>query len=1057
MKRYRPLTCAGLDLPRSSLAIAALFGLAAVPAHGELLVNLDATALTEGPLTAWPNTASLPGAFEASDAANPPAVVAVAGTKGVALTGAAFYQGPTAPHSLTGGGVRTIEAWVHNPSGSSFETIVAWGRRGGPDNTNNSFSHGVHPTWGAFGGWGVADLDWQEQNVFGRWNYVVYTYDGFTSSVYSDGELANYEEILLDTFAESTAGTPLPIRVGAANNADGSVFNGEPPSFTLAVLRVHDSVLNADEIRAKFDAEKETFGLLDTDGDGMPDYFERSYSFLDPNNPADAALDEDNDGLTNLEEFENGTRPDLADTDGDTVPDGAEVKRTVNGAPAPTDPLNPDTDGDGASDGVETGTGVFVDASDLGSDPLNPDTDGDGFSDGQEALAGSNPNDPNSIPEPKPVVVLDATALAEGALAEWTNAGSIGGTFVASGTPTVETVASVKGVTVNGTTDYLTGPAVPAFLGGNNNRTVEAWIYNPAAADEETIFAWGRRGGPDGSNCSFNHGLNASFGAIGHWGSPDIGWNEVGPYTGRWTYVVYTWDSVGLTTTVYADGEEANAETLVQPLNTHLVDTTGAALPFRVASQTDAGGAATAGLRGSMTVARIRVHDRVLNAADIAAQYTAEAGEFGLIDFDNDGLPTWYERQYPEFLDPNDPSDAAQDEDNDGLTNLEEFQHQTDPTNPDTDGDGLSDGAEVKRPEGATNPLHPDTDQDGLLDGEETTTDPTVADSDGDSFPDGQEVFRGSDPTQASSVPDLSTPLVIVDLNAAELPAGPLSSWPDDGRLGQPFVAGPTPAVVGQVNGVKAVTLDGTQYYTGGAAPVFVANDSARTVDAWIFNPAANTEESLLSWGRRGGPDGSNASHLHGTNPTFGAMGQWGSYDVGWNGQVVTGTWTHVAYVYDPATLTATVYSNGAEANSLAMPGPAAIFARDTSERPLPFRLGIQNSAAGGVEGQYATLSVARVRAYDSALTAAAIAAIYEAEKDAYSPSALAFGPPVYDVATDRLTLTWSGVTGATYTLEGAASLTAPWQPVATDITVGSFVIEGVSTKPDTLYRVRTP
>ena len=39
------------------------------------------------------------------------------------------------------------------------------------------------------------------------------------------------------------------------------------------------------------------------------------------------------------------------------------------------------------------------------------------------------------------------------------------------------------------------------------------------AAEPETIVAWGRRGGPDGSNMSFNYGANALFGAVGHWGS----------------------------------------------------------------------------------------------------------------------------------------------------------------------------------------------------------------------------------------------------------------------------------------------------------------------------------------------------------------------------------------------------------------------------------------------------------------------------------------------------------------------------------------------------------
>lgn len=42
------------------------------------------------------------------------------------------------------------------------------------------------------------------------------------------------------------------------------------------------------------------------------------------------------------------------------------------------------------------------------------------------------------------------------------------------------------------------------------------------------------------------------------------------------------------------------------------------------------------------------------------------------------------------------PPDPTLDSDSDGLTNLQEAQLGTDPNNPDTDGDGFNDGAEVK-------------------------------------------------------------------------------------------------------------------------------------------------------------------------------------------------------------------------------------------------------------------------------------------------------------------------------------------------------------------------
>lgn len=60
--------------------------------------------------------------------------------------------------------------------------------------------------------------------------------------------------------------------------------------------------------------------------------------------------------------------------------------------------LDEDDDGDGLDDVVETGTGFFVSASNTGTSPTSADTDGDGFDDGTEVQAGSDPNNPASVP-----------------------------------------------------------------------------------------------------------------------------------------------------------------------------------------------------------------------------------------------------------------------------------------------------------------------------------------------------------------------------------------------------------------------------------------------------------------------------------------------------------------------------------------------------------------------------------------------------------------------------------------------------------------------------------
>lgn len=75
-------------------------------------------------------------------------------------------------------------------------------------------------------------------------------------------------------------------------------------------------------------------------------------------------------------------------------------------------------------------------------------------------------------------------------------------------------------------------------------------------------------------------------------------------------------------------------------------------------------------------------------------------------------------------------------------------------TNPDTDGDGLTDLEEINIY--LTDPYRSDTDLDGLGDGEEVLvygTGPLLADTDGDGVSDGDEVAAGTDPLNPVSFP----------------------------------------------------------------------------------------------------------------------------------------------------------------------------------------------------------------------------------------------------------------------------------------------------------------
>ena len=71
-------------------------------------------------------------------------------------------------------------------------------------------------------------------------------------------------------------------------------------------------------------------------------------------------------------------------------------------------------------------------------------------------------------------------------------------------------------------------------------------------------------------NIAFNYGNNGSFGAVGHWSTPDMGWwgaHSPAPAANTWWQLVYTYD--GSAARVYVNGEQESV--VVVQLNTHAV------------------------------------------------------------------------------------------------------------------------------------------------------------------------------------------------------------------------------------------------------------------------------------------------------------------------------------------------------------------------------------------------------------------------------------------------------------------------------------------------------
>jgi hypothetical protein len=235
-------------------------------------------------------------------------------------------------------------------------------------------------------------------------------------------------------------------------------------------------------------------------------------------------------------------------------------------------------------------------------------------------------------------VNVDATSAIEGANSI-ANIGTLGGVFEPRGSalmrPAVTIVGGTKGMLFDGN-DYLqlaTAPGgtlipTPAGLVGlDPTRSIEVWALNPNISSEETMVSISKRGGGNGSNLAFNYGNSADFGAIGHWAGADIGWNLPAtggaPTANQWHHLVYTYDGTTFMTRIYADGVLVNTEQLTAgAINTHTTVIT-------LGAQLEADGVSvTPGLRARMTIARVRIHDGVLDASQVLNNYNFEKDGF---------------------------------------------------------------------------------------------------------------------------------------------------------------------------------------------------------------------------------------------------------------------------------------------------------------------------------------------------------------------------------------------------------------------------------------------
>ena len=235
-----------------------------------------------------------------------------------------------------------------------------------------------------------------------------------------------------------------------------------------------------------------SFTRVDADADGMRDEWETWFG-LDPSDPTDAALDLDGDGLTNLEEYQNNTRPQRVDSDFDTLSDYDEL--ITYG----TDPNNRDTDGDLINDDYEVSGGL---------DPLDPgdanlDNDSDSYSNFVEYRLESDPDNAASIPVLQQMFSEDFEA---GLPRAWYNPDEAAGSWYLTTDDSSEGSASFRNQ--------------PHPAGGTSSDVKRVrFVFNVVEGTltfdyrhQETIYEWGGTGpGHTGWFRAFADGSTSSF------------------------------------------------------------------------------------------------------------------------------------------------------------------------------------------------------------------------------------------------------------------------------------------------------------------------------------------------------------------------------------------------------------------------------------------------------------------------------------------------------------------------------------------------------------------
>lgn len=195
----------------------------------------------------------------------------------------------------------SIEAWI-NMDSLSDEMIV--GRYKGSTNKDVQ----LHLLNGSvkWRTWPLSSASVETTVQTGVTYHIVATYDGTTWKIYKNG-------VLQDTATSSetigTSSEPWHIAADADAAAGGSM--GNYLNGTVDDVAIYNYAMDAQTVLEHYNSGTLPATAPDSDGDGMPDYWESVYG-LNPLDASDASGDLDGDGINNLDEYRAGSNPTRA-------------------------------------------------------------------------------------------------------------------------------------------------------------------------------------------------------------------------------------------------------------------------------------------------------------------------------------------------------------------------------------------------------------------------------------------------------------------------------------------------------------------------------------------------------------------------------------------------------------------------------------------------------------------------------------------------------------------------------------------------------------------------